>query len=270
MKRTAVWPAVFLISGLLSPGRLGAQSTTAVADNDTTERCILTIHTDVDSALVVIDGREVGRTPLTLDSLVPGAHRLTIADPDIGNWLTVSVKDSLSLEPGERRRLTYILGRRILINTIPSGASLFIRDSLSGTTPIMLQLDTTKRSSLFILRKEGYREASVRPWESPRGYFTIGLIPEREGNSPGTIGKETVFPAERNPWPLYVSGAASIVSGVAAAYLKMMANDRQTRYLGTNDPELLSARNRFDNWSAVALIITQISFGLFTYFLLSD
>lgn len=81
---------------------------------------------------------------------------------------------------------------------------------------------------------------------------------------------ESASRVERSPVGLYLSGAATVVSGITAAYLKTRANDRQVLYSSTNDPGLLAERNRLDNWSAVALVVTEIAFGLFTYFLLSE
>lgn len=270
MSRSVVWTLLTLAGVMAIPSRLDAHVAPVRADSSGLVRSALSIRSDIDSAFVFIDARLAGRTPLTVDSLAAGTYRLKLVHPDVDNWLTGSLTDSVTLAPGERKIVTYTLGRYMSISTTPSGASLFIRDSLAGLTPILLWVDSTRHSSLFVLRKEGYQEATLRPWEVPPGPVDIGLVPDFLESGLRSPGGASSMRQGGAPYRLYVSGAGTILSGIAAALLKHEADDRQAQYLSTGDPGILAERNRLDNWSAVALVLTQISFGLFTYFLLSE
>jgi len=270
MNRSVIWLFLFLLPVLPLTERAAGQTVTGQSDIRSPGYSSLSVRADVDSALVLIDGQEAGRAPLTLDSLTPGLHHVRILHPDISNWLTGSLSDSVTLSSGERKVVSYQLGRHISINTTPSGASLFITDSLSGVTPLTLWLDSTQRASLVVLRKEGYLQETLRPWEASRGFVNIRLSPEMTAHDPGLPGQESVTGAVRSTLPLYVSGAATILSGAVAAYLKNRADERQALYLASGEPGLLAERNRLDSWSGALLVTTQIGFGLFTYFLLSQ
>jgi hypothetical protein len=61
-----------------------------------------------------------------------------------------------------------------------------------------------------------------------------------------------------------------IVSGVLAAYFKEEANHNYNNYVLTHDPAMINSANRLDKQSSIALVITQISFGMLVFTLLSE
>lgn len=61
-----------------------------------------------------------------------------------------------------------------------------------------------------------------------------------------------------------------IVSGVLSAYLKDQANREFDRYLQSRDPAQLTSTRRLDRASAITLAISQVSFAVLTYLLLSE
>ena len=71
-------------------------------------------------------------------------------------------------------------------------------------------------------------------------------------------------------WLTYTSASTMIASGVLSAYLKDRANGDFDQYLRTNDPALLSSTRRLDRQAAISLVVTQLSFALLTYLLLSE
>jgi hypothetical protein len=84
----------------------------------------LEIRSDVDSALVVLDGAFVGRTPYVTDSLAPGLHRIRVLHPDITGWLAAVVSDTVRISGGESRTLLFSLRPRLQIYSSPAEAGV--------------------------------------------------------------------------------------------------------------------------------------------------
>jgi hypothetical protein len=72
-----------------------------------------------------------------------------------------------------------------------------------------------------------------------------------------------------SPWEEYVAAAGIIVSGIAAAYFKDQATKSFETYRITGNESALRKTQRYDDYSAVSLVLTQVSFGFLTYLLLS-
>jgi hypothetical protein len=245
------------------PGALQPDSTAAAAGS-------LTVMADVDSALVVLDGHRVGITPLTLDSIAPGAHILRVLHPDLSNWLTGAVTDTLLVHSGDRLVRRYAIARAVSLITTPSDASVFLNDSLVGTTPLLLPEDSTFGHSIIMLRKEGFQAAVIHPLDARRGFLHLPLVAEWSANAQEKDLFEQWQGPTRSRTGVYLSGATMVLAGIATAYLKIRADDRQDQYALTGDPSFLTQRQRFDRGAAATFLLTQISFGIFAYFLLSD
>ncbi|MCX6144801.1 MAG: hypothetical protein NTZ35_16470 [Ignavibacteriales bacterium] len=71
-------------------------------------------------------------------------------------------------------------------------------------------------------------------------------------------------------WPTYVSGLTMILSGVTSAYFKDQANKEFGRYLLSKNPASLSTTNKLDREAAISLVISQMSFVVLSYLLLSE
>jgi hypothetical protein len=230
----------------------------------------LVFQTDIDSSRVVIDGSFVGKTPLTIDTLQPGIHEIRLSHPDPENWLTETISDTIDVPPGEARTLRYTFVPRYFVRSIPDGAQVFLGDSLAGTTPSVIRITSRMEGRAIELRKDGYEAAGVLPVQNERGVITVMLSPLWQHGD----RKESVFRVDESNGKrnlrLYITGTATVLSGVAAAYFKVQADNRYDEFLRSGNPALRSETRRLDTTSGVALAITQIGLGLFTYFLLSE
>jgi len=231
---------------------------------------IITIQTDVDSALVIVDGVRAGVTPLALDSLAAGKHSFRLQHPDLPNWLTGSINDSVWVVAGESRTLRYTFERRSLVTSHPFGADVYRGDTLCGTTPLVLTLSGQAGPSTISIRKEGFEPITADLADARRGILSLTLPPrwQIEGMA-GPVLDEEGRAASKN-MRLYLTGGSTVLSGVAAAFFKMKADDRYADYTRTGDPSLLSQTHKLDTAAAIALAITQVGLGLFTYYILSE
>jgi hypothetical protein len=168
----------------------------------------LIISADIDSSDIFIDGNVVGVTPLTLDTLPAGTHRLVVVSRNPGSWFAKIDSLTIVLLPGETRHLRF-----------------------SVVSPLRLELSALPAAS-----------------------------PMLAGNS-GENGRAVA---------LYASGGVAIAAGVAAAYFKITADDRNDGYVATGNPALLDERRRLDTAAGIALVASQLGFALFSYLLLAE
>jgi hypothetical protein len=217
---------------------------------------------------VLADGKHIGRTPVSIDSLSPGTHILTLQDPDAESWLTEPIRDTVRILEGEHKVLRYNFSPRYFITSTPFGAQVLVGDSVVGTTPIITSPSISLES--MTLRKPGYEPTSIHLADYEGGVVSIPLKKVWQNDENG----ESYFKDYDGRGPksagLYITGAATVLTGVAAAYLKIKADDRYQQYLGTNNSSLLSQTNRLDTAAAIAIVATQIGLGLFTYFLFTQ
>jgi hypothetical protein len=230
----------------------------------------LNIQSDVDSAIVFIDSARVGQTPLVVRGVKAGFHRLKIMHPDLTNWLTGNMHDSIEVQPGEDRVLRYSFGKRYLILSVPSGAELFIGDSLGGSTPYLLSVQEKESLPSITLKRGGYDSALVNLSEAQRGLVTVSLkkiwTPDNRGDEPEQIEAGE----SHGTFRVYLAGAITVGFGAAAAYFKIQADAQNNRYLQDFSSASQSQVHIYDTAAAISLALAEVGFGFFAYYLLAE
>jgi hypothetical protein len=226
-----------------------------------------TISTDVDGSLVSIDGRFVGRTPLTIDSLMPGLRTVTVRHPETSRWIPQVIERSIHMEPGDSLQIELRFGARVVLRSDPFGAEVRMNDSLWGTTP--LTIDHVPSVSVVSVGLSGYETETLDLATTAPGIVAIRLRPS--GSNEATDGNRVLEKSTEgtNLLPLVLSGATAIVAGGISAHFKTSADDEYDRYQQTGDPSRLDSTRHLDGLAAVSLVASQISLGLFVYFLFS-
>lgn len=218
-------------------------------------------------AEVYVDSVFAGVTPLR--GLTPGngAHTVKTAYPDIRQWNAIVQSQEIHGREGEELTLEFEFGSVFSLHTVPAGASVYDQDRLIGTTPLYHRSAESLRSALRV-RKEGYEDLYIDPVASGR-FFSL-KIPD--GAQPPDADRGIESSAERAGTRLatYLSAGAMVVSGVAAAYFKQKADHRFGLYAATRSERHLNATRRYDGYSGVALVLTELSFAVLTYLLLSE
>jgi len=253
--------AGFLLLSVITRGFAGSE------DSTHSPLSRVTIRSDVDSARVILDGTEVGRTPLTIDTLAPGKHILKLQHPHPEHWLSQGIVDTVETMPGDTLALRYQLIHGIIIRSDPFGAEVFSGDTLLGVTPLLVEKQ--KASASILVRKVGYQNHYIALHDTKHSSVLVKMeklfdqIPDgdRVVLSKGQPGPPAL--------PLIVSGASSIVAGALAAHFKVKADNLYGDYLITGDPEKRAETQRFDTAAGISLAIAQVGLGVFAYFLLS-
>lgn len=112
----------------------------------------LIIHSTPPGAHVLINETDYGKTPTIISDLTAGLQSGMLTHPDFQNR-----KFEIQLQAGEIQPLNITMenaSAAIHINSRPTGASVFINDSLQGQTPLELKLD--QRPLTLAIRKEGF------------------------------------------------------------------------------------------------------------------
>lgn len=244
-------------------GVLGAQTVETAGAS-------LTVTANVDSAWIFLDTTLVGRTPLTIDTVPPGTHRIRVIEPDVEGWLSESREDTVVLNTGEQKTMYYELKRKVIIHSIPFGANVLLGDSTIGQTPFLFAYDSSVLARGVQLRKDGFEPAGVVILNSGQRALSINLTRVWDRDLPADYVFRGGDGSKDDNLKLYITGAATVLSGAAAAAFKIRADNRYAMYQRTGDSALLSETRRLDAAAAAALVATQIGLGLFTYFILSE
>jgi hypothetical protein len=147
-------------------------------------------------ARVFVDGRERGRTPLAIRSLARGAHQVRLARPGYAfeerrivvteSEPVQSITVTLAREAASRIRQPATPGTvgtssgSLVIDSLPSGAKVFIDERLVGTTPVLVP-EVAVGEHAVRLARDGYQtwSSSVRVVSGERNRVTASL--ERQG-----------------------------------------------------------------------------------------
>jgi hypothetical protein len=247
------------------PAGAGAAQESAPPDST---QALLVVDSSPESAWVMLDTASIGKTPCSLAVHAPASYHLRLQHPDLANWLTGAVEETLAVRPGEIVRRTYQLPVWTLVVSSPMGAEIFAGDSLLGSSPLLLRPGKISRSAPLTARLRGYESATANPAMATRGVLRIPL---RASTEPGTFIDQRLLDIPRpSSTRLYLTGGGALLAGAAAAYFKVKADNANSDYILNGDPASLSDRNRYDRASGVFLVVTQVSLGLFLAFLMSE
>jgi hypothetical protein len=245
---------------------------TSLQDSISSIRTVrLEVRTDCDSARVFLDSLYAGQTPLILDSVTAGEHLLRIVPPRPEEWNAGTISDTVTLLPGGQNVFTYALLSFVSLTSVPSGASLYINDSLAGITPVLLKPKNVRPGSILTLKMPGFEPAGIGPELLTGTALQIAL---KAGWQQRT-DEETPFLRVGTGWNsrrmgIFASGGVAVLAGVAAAYFKISADDKQSAYLETGDPALLKDRRRLDTLGGISLAAAGVGLAVLSYLLIAE
>ena len=153
----------------------------------------VTVQSDPNGALVTVDGRFRGETPITIRDLSLGAHAIQIARPGHVPWserLTLTASSparvvSAVLRPGVE--LSDRASGSIYIDSRPRGARVMIDGRFVGTTPFRISGMAAGRHDVRI-ELDGYRAASMPVTVTSTREARVAVTLELGGALPGGRG----------------------------------------------------------------------------------
>jgi hypothetical protein len=231
----------------------------------------LSIISEPSGADVYLDTLYVGKTPVRGLSLPAGLHRIRFFYPSMMAWNAISREDTVRIAPQSESEKVVELGGVATIQSVPYGGKVVYQGTEVGTTPVFLR-SLTRLSGEVLIEKEGFEPQRIPLSKKDNQPIVARLLPKL--TTGGTPPLDVLFSDQKaissQSWPLYVSGSTMIASGVLSAYLKDQANREFDRYLQSRDPALLSSTRRLDRAAAITIVISQVSFAVLSYLLLSE
>ncbi|MGE5679958.1 MAG: hypothetical protein ACM34K_03680 [Bacillota bacterium] len=220
------------------------------------EECTSKLHIRSSDSLAIIflDDFKAGQGSVLLD-VKKGKHILK-ARSSSRQWNAEELIDTIYINDcGINKQFDLSFKRNIYINSNPSNAEVFYKDSLIGTTPLYLTSDIKKVD----LKKKDYRGISIDTGQlSESSVIKMDFIGKKNGES---FLKTNMFKI--------LIGSALILGGTAA-YYKLRANDYFDDYNLTGNKKALDQTNKFDTISGIAFGALQVDFGVILYYLLTE
>jgi hypothetical protein len=113
----------------------------------------VSIITDPEGATVTWDNKVAGKTPLTIDPVKAGWHRMVLEAPGC-----VPLKENLKIQGSIEYKVgLFLRQRRVRVITNPPGAEVTVDGRLAGTSPVLVLLKA-KQTHRLVAKKANHRE----------------------------------------------------------------------------------------------------------------
>lgn len=257
------------IASVLLAARCAAQISGAPAAVADSARATIDVTIPDGKGDVYVDSVYAGPAPIKMYPVRPGVCRIRVISPSAFAWDPVMRSDSMVVQQGEHARLSVNVAARTFVQSIPSSAKVFQGAEEIATTPFIFKTSEGVRVPLTF-RKEGFESTSLELPDSLGSSSVVRLKPlsAESGLFHGDVINGTRGVQVNDEWPVFISSATMVVSGVLAAYFKDRANGKFDFYVATQDPSYLAATQRLDNESAAFFAVTQVSFIALAYLFL--
>jgi hypothetical protein len=208
---------------------------------------------------VVVDSLAPMVSPVDSLPLHAGRVVLQIFPGRDAAWSEPLLSETLTVAPGEHvvRETAGLAVWRV--TSEPFGASVSVRDSVLGTTPLLLS--SRMRGKFLRFQKPGYAALYTT---LHGGDLHVALQP-----LPGYAGPSLGGASSRNMTPVYLTAGVSVLAGAGAAYLKIKADGRYADYRRSGASKDLDDVHRLDRLSGISLAASEIALFLLTFQLFS-
>jgi hypothetical protein len=240
---------------------------------------VISVESKQSGMPVIVDGKDVGFTPLHHWSLPPGKHEIAVRRSQPESWLDFDWVETCSLAAGDTLYLVAKFQKGYSISSTPFGAEVYVNGVLQGTTPLVLRLPGEETAHVE-LRKTGYQSAPLhvgKPAEgiAPTRLYAVTLKPETDLTMMPEVEKSSRrLHLSRNRRISLAAAGLSLASGVAAILLKDKADHFYEQYLTASLPEnreMYYQRTKdYDRYSGIATAVFEASFAVSFYFFLKS
>lgn len=217
-------------------------------------KSVVDIVTDLDNSVIYVDGVQsgIGRAEI---ELAKGSYLIKASEP-VSYWNPRVLTDTVIISDcGGLKVIHFSFASFRYLNTSPQDASVFVKDSLIGYTPLFINSDIKR----IELKKGGYEEKKVIPKNLSLNKKTSldfnGITPHKR------FYQRDIFK--------YLLGSIVVLGG-ATAYFKLKADNRFSEYQATGLKSKLDLTKKYDLISGLTMACLEINFGILIYYFLSD
>lgn len=223
----------------------------------------LSIRAGEENLVAQVDSKTVLVLPVDSTRLTVGRHAVRIQNA--AQWNALVLDTTVMIAADNASLLTIPERHTYTILSEPSGASITVHDKTLGVTP--LSVTTDRPMSLPVaLSLSHFETLMIDPPLQP--VTRARLFPD------GTSEPYRVFDRSHSirnygGW-IYGSITAGILSGTISALAKTRADNYNDRYLSTGNLSQRDKSKTFDIVAGSTLLITEVSFGVLSYLLLTQ
>ncbi len=262
---------VFLV--LVAGSIQGQEERTAVTDS-TLHEAWLDVDAEFDGLSIFLDQKKIGQTPLRNFSVSPGEHELIVTSPYWPAWDKPNYQVTFTAAAGEKYRFFAYFVERILVNSIPHGAQVYLDDKFIGETPTTCIKDIALEQTIM-LKKEGYEPFTARIAELTGQAMVIRLHEDQEwaqAQEKAKSDKERKL--RRRQRLMAASLGIATASGLATIHFRSQGNEEYSRYLTTAVPKQMETHfdqaQEYDRIASLTYALFEAGFILTGYYFLTS
>jgi len=248
-------------------------------ESASSRHAFISVESQQPSLPVLIDGQQVGFTPLRNFSVPSGKHEIAVKRAQPESWLDFDWVEICSLSAGDTLIFTAHFQKGYSINSTPFGAEVYVDGILQGATPLVLRLPEDEIATVEI-RRAGYQTEQLQIGKIKEGLaetrlYAVTLKPEKNLALLQEVEKSRRrFHLNRNRRISLAAAGLSLASGIAAILLKDKADHFYDQYLTASLPaqrEGFYQRTKdYDRYSGIATAVFEASFAASFYFFLKS
>jgi hypothetical protein len=228
-------------------------------------RATLSVHASLSGVHVYVDTFSIGTVPIESIAIDTGKHILHFIHPDGNRWLYPAITETLLIHPTEHIQRIIHFPEQYFITSEPYGATVQWNDSILGQTPLRISLPSSL--PVIMITKGGFQTETI-PLSSDVHEVHV-LLHTLQGEAGATSSMYLGSERSKSPMPLYLTTGATILTGAAAAYFKIKADNSYLDYRQNGDQSSLDSVHKFDALSGVSLAVCEVNLLLLTYLLFS-
>ena len=223
----------------------------------------LSVRTTEGNLVALVDSKSLLVLPVDSARLSNGYHRVKIQNA--GQWNASVLDTTILIATDNLSLLTVPEKHTYTILSEPSGASITLHDKALGVTPMSLTTDHPLSLPLALSLSHFETRTIDPPFQSVTRAM---LFPD------GTAESNRVFDGSHSirnysGW-IYGTITTGILSGTISVLAKTRADKYNDNYLSTGNLMQRDNSKTLDFVAASSLLITEVSFGVLSYLLLTQ
>ena len=223
----------------------------------------LSIRTAEENLVALVDSKTVVVLPLDSTRLTAGSHTVKIRNA--AQWNAVLLDTTVVIAADNVLLLTLPERHTYTILSEPSGASVTVHDKILGVTPMSVTTDRPLSLPLA-LSLSHFETFMIDPPLQP--VTRARLFPAGASESNRVFdGSHSI--RNYSGW-IYGSITTGILSGTISVLAKTRADKYNDDYLSTGNLSQRDKSKTLDIVAASTLLITEVSFGVLSYLLLTQ
>lgn len=233
----------------------------------------LTLTSAADSLIVFLDNHNIGKTPIYNALIDTGKHKLVVLNSKHTNWAAPDWQREFTISTDDTLVYNVQFIRFYYVNSLPYAAQVLYNGKLLGRTPLIVDM-LPQPTDLLIIRKQGYLDFAIRPYEQSKRFFDVKLqIDKISGEEKAKFAVSMKHRHIRKKIFTYSAIGLSIVSGLGSIYLKKLSDRKYDEYLNAGDPiqmsRLYDETKHLDTYAGISYGIFQVSFVTSIYLFLA-